>query len=368
VKTYLNGTKETYVQRRIAASIIAAVALAALTLTPAAASSRAGNVTINGSGSSFDAPLFSNWATRYTAASLNYQSLGSGTGQSQLNEQLTDFGAFDVPMLASDDFSNFSKITQFPITLGGEAIEYNLPDYTGTLKLTGNLIGEIYLGHIKKWTDPKLEKLNPGLKKLAGKPDQTITVVHRSDSSGTTYIFTDFLSRTNKTWAKNPALGASKLPAWPVGVGGSHSTGVDAAVEGTPGAIGYVEYAYLLQNKRAPAAIQNQAGKFIKPSLKGVVAEAAARKRPITTTSFSIVYLKGKSSYPISGFSWAGVYTKGSDWHDGTSLCTATKAFFHWATTTGQKGVGTSPLFYASLPKNVAAYSAAQQKKVHCSS
>ena len=336
---------------RIVTSLGAVALLATLSVGTAGASRPAAG-TINGSGSSFDAPLISSWSARYKAAHINYQSLGSGTGQSQLNEKLTDFGAFDVPMLKSDAFSNFGKITQFPITLGGEAVTYNLPGYKGKLKLTGNLIGAIYLGKITKWTDKKLVKLNPGLKKLKGKSDQNITVVHRSDSSGTTYIFTDFLSHTNSTWQKTPGLGASKLPAWPVGVGGVHSTGVDAAVNGTPGAIGYVENAFAIESHRIPAAIQNKSGKFLQPTIDGVRSDAAQVSK-ITTTHFSVVYQKGVKSYPISGFSWAGVYTKGSDWHDGKGVCKATIKFFHWAAGPGQAHVQTSPLFYVHAPRTL---------------
>jgi phosphate transport system substrate-binding protein len=352
-------------KKPLIASLLASVFLAALTLTPVAASQPRSSITINGSGSSFDNPLFMHWASIYKAAKINYQSLGSGTGQTQLTEGLTDFGAYDVPILKSDGYSNFTKITQFPITLGGEAVTYNLPDYKGKLKLTGKLIGEIYLGHITKWTDKRLTGLNPGLKKLKGKSDETITVVHRSDSSGTTYIFTDFLSHTNATWRKTPGLGASKLPAWPVGVGGNHSTGVDAAVSGTPGAIGYVENAYAIENHRTPAYVQNKNGTFLQPTLHGVAVDAD-RVSHITTTHFSIVFQKGLGSYPISGFSWAGVYTKGSSWHDGKAVCKATVAFFKWSRTTGQNGVGKSPLFYVKLPKNIAAYAASQLKKVNC--
>ena len=352
--------------KRLIASLFAVVALAALVATPAAAATRPATLQISGSGSSFDNPLFTHWASTYTKAKINYESLGSGTGQTQLNEGLTDFGAFDVPMLKTDDFSNFTKITQFPITLGGEAVTYNLPGYTSKLKLTGNLIAEIYLGKITKWSTKALTALNPGLKKLAGKTEDTITVVHRSDSSGTTYIFTDFLSHTNKTWKDNPLLGASKLPAWPVGVGGSHSTGVDAAVSGTPGAIGYVENAYALENHRTPAYIENKSGKFLQPTLHGVAVDASKVKK-ITTTKFSIVYQTGPQAYPISGFSWAGVYTDGSNWHNGASVCKATVNFFNWSRTTGQVGVGNTPLFYVKLPKNIAAYAAAQLKKVKCS-
>jgi phosphate transport system substrate-binding protein len=354
--------------RRLIASVLAAIGLAALTLTPAAAAVqhvRPATVTINGSGSSFDNPLYSAWSAHYGAAHVNYQSLGSGTGQTQLNAGLTDFGAFDVPMLSTDGFSNFSKITQFPITLGGVAIEYNLPDYTaGSLKLTGPLVCAIYEGQITKWTDKALTKLDPGLKHLKGQLDEKITVVHRSDSSGTTYIFTDWLSHTCGSWKSK--YGASKLPAWPAGVGGGHSTGVDSLVNSTKGSIGYVEVTYALQNHKTPAYIENKAKQYLQPSLKGVAADAAEVKK-ITTTSFSIVNQKGKKSYPISGFSWSGVYAKGSDWSHGTTVCRATVAFFKWATTTGQgKTYTAAPNYYVPLPKKEAAYAKSQLKKVKC--
>ena len=352
--------------RRLIASVIAATGLAALTLTPAAAHPqhvRPATTAIYGSGSSFDNPLYSAWSAHYSAASIRYQSLGSGTGQSQLNSKLTDFGAYDVPMLSTDGFANFSRITQFPITLGGVAIEYNLPHYTaGSLRLTGPLVCAIYEGQITKWTDSKLTKLDPGLKHLKGQSDEKITVVHRSDSSGTTYIFTDWLSHTCSSWKSK--FGASKLPAWPVGLGGSHSTGVDSYVNSTPGAIGYVEVTYAMQNNKTPAYIENKAKQYLQPTLKGVGADAAQVKK-ITTTKFSIVNEKGKNSYPISGFSWSGIYTKGSDWPHGTSVCKATVAFFKWATTNGQK-YGAPPLDYVKLPKEVAKYAKTQLAKVKC--
>jgi phosphate transport system substrate-binding protein len=324
---------------------------------------RPATATINGAGSTFDQPLFSYWAGEYSNASLNYQGVGSGSGQSDLNSKLVDFGAFDVPMLKSDGFSNFSKITQFPITLGGVSLIYNLPDFNKHLRLTGKIVADIYLGKIKHWNDSRLVNLNPALKKLKGKSENTITPVYREDSSGTSYIFTDFLSKTSSKWKSE--FGASKLPAWPAGVGGSHSTGVDSIVGSTQGAIGYVETSYALANNRTPAWVQNRAGNFLKATIIGVKDDAKQVSK-ITTTHFSIVYQPGDNSYPISGFSWAGVYRKGSQWTNGKDLCKTTMAFFKWSSRKGQNGVSASPLFYVPLPPAVSSYERSQISHVDC--
>lgn len=340
--------------------LAAPLAVAVLAVMAGCGSKHATSVTtLSGSGSSFDAPLFSSAFAAYSKSHrvrVNYQALGSGTGQTDLNAGTVDFAAFDVPMLKSDGFANFPKIVQFPVTLGGVSIIYNLPTFSGTLKLTGAVLAQIYMGKITKWSAPALTALNPALKTQTG----SITVVHRSDSSGTSYIFTDFLSHTSPAWASK--YGASKLPAWPVGLGGSHSTGVSADVNSTGGAIGYVETAYALQNPHkgvGQAAVQNKAGTFLKPSLAAVAADAS-QVAAVTPTHFSIVDSPGSASYPISGFSWAGLYKKESD----ATKCKAVVALFKWETTAGQK-YG-PPIDYVKLPSADSSFAGSQLAKVTC--
>jgi phosphate transport system substrate-binding protein len=328
---------------------------------------RSPSVSVTGAGSSFDQPLFDKAFSVYQRSHsirINYQPLGSGAGQLDLNTRTVEFGAFDVPMLASDGFSNFDKIVQFPVALGGESVIYNLPQYTGMVRLSGFLLGQIYLGLIKHWSDPRLVALNPGLKALVGSSEDNITVVHRVDSSGSTYIFTDFLSRTNSTWASD--VGTSKTPSWPQGVGVAKSTGVIQGVESGAGTIGYVESSYAVaddQHGVASAYVENLAGNFLLPSISGILADARQSGSP-TTTSFSVVNAEGRTSYPITGYSWAGVYRSPSDWTRGKRACELTKALFIWETSKGQKYA--PALDYATMPDAAQSYAASQLKTVKC--
>jgi phosphate transport system substrate-binding protein len=339
---------------------------------------RPADVTINGAGSTFDQPLFNSQFSAYENdnpnVDLNYQGVGSGAGQADLNNRTVDFGAWDVPEKKTDGFTDYSNVVQFPVTLGGVSMIANLPDYNGELKLSGNLIAQIYMGQITQWSDPKLLKIDPNLANLSGNEDN-ITVVHRQDSSGTSYIFTDFLSKTNKTWKST--YGASKSPAWPVGVGGTKSTGVDGIVDSTVGAIGYVESTYAIENQHNGvlwASVQSKSGTYLQPLLD-YIANDAAEKAKVTSGSFSITYLDGAASYPISGYSWVGVYKKGNEYRDwvpgskmnpgSSAICSAATALFDWQTSNDGQSYG-PPLNYVPLPSQPQSYAASQLARVSC--
>ncbi|HEV3310142.1 MAG TPA: phosphate ABC transporter substrate-binding protein PstS [Chloroflexota bacterium] len=338
--------------RRLIAASLAAVTLVVMSVVPAFASARRDGASLIAAGSSADQPLFSAAFPNYGhGVSVNYQALGSGTGQKDLNGGTVDFGCFDVPMLSTDGFSNFSKIVQWPVALFGVSIVYNLPNLNAKLYLTGTQLADIFDGHVTSWSNSELTHNNPGLKKLKG---EKIAIVVRSDSSGTSYAYSDYLSKESKRFAK-ATNSPSKTPTWPKSaIPGSHSSGVAAAVQATHGSIGYVETTYYQLNKTSfsEAYVKNKAGKYLQPSLKAVAADAAAFKRP-TSVHFSITNGKGKTAYPISTFSWCGMYKHHAD-NPGTSAgnAAASKALFQWEVKTGEGKYGPA-LTYPKLPKNV---------------
>ncbi|WP_199445669.1 phosphate ABC transporter substrate-binding protein PstS [Acidisphaera rubrifaciens] len=301
---------------------------------------------ITGAGSTFDYPLFSKafyiYSESHSDVTVNYQSIGSGGGIQQFTAKTVDFGASDVPMDAKELARAKDPVLQIPITLGGEGIAYNLPGIAKGLHLSREVVADIYLGKIGKWDDPAIVTLNPGMKL----PSMPITVVHRSDGSGTTYIFTDFLSSVSPAWKQK--VGAGKSVSWPASssVGGKGNEGVAGLVRQTPGAIGYVELAYLLQNDMTYALLQNKAGSYLYPDI-ATVAAAAATKPDVSSTDFSIVDTSCKDCYPISGYSWALVYKKPSDPHRGALV----KQVMEWMATTGQPIAKT--IGYVPLPENV---------------
>jgi phosphate transport system substrate-binding protein len=300
---------------------------------------------INGAGSTFDYPAFSKWFDAYTKVDanvrFNYQSIGSGGGQKQLLNQTVDFGASDGPMSDASLASAPGKILHIPVVAGGVAVMYNLPG-NPKLKLDGATLANIYLGNITKWNDPKIVALNPGV----DLPDLPIVVAHRSDGSGTTFIFTDYLSSISPVWADTVGKGTSvKWPA-AVGVGGKGSEGVAGQVRQLSGAIGYGELAYAVQNKIPYADIKNAAGNFIPPAPDSVSAALATAKIP-DDFRFSMVNAPGDQSYPISGASWVLVYQHPRNAERGQKLV----AFLKWAVTDGQKL--SSRLDYAPLPENL---------------
>jgi phosphate transport system substrate-binding protein len=316
-----------------------AVGILALTASVALAATQ-----LTGAGSTFDYPFFSKafyeYSQKHADLTVNYQSIGSGGGIQQFIAKTVDFGASDVPMNEEELKRAGGAVLQIPVTLGGEAMGYNLPGVGKGLKLTRQLIADIYLGKVTKWNDPKLVQLNPGVKL----PNMPITVVHRSDGSGTTYIFTDFLSHVSAEWKQK--VGAGKSVQWPVGIGGKGNEGVAGQVRETPGAIGYIELAYVLENQMTYAQVQNKAGKFLYPSIK-TVAAAAATKPNVSATDFSIVDAAGADSYPISGYSWVIVYKKPTN----PGRAKLVRDVLRWLVTDGQKVA--ESVDYVPLPQNV---------------
>ncbi|MEX0908619.1 MAG: phosphate ABC transporter substrate-binding protein PstS [Gemmatimonadaceae bacterium] len=313
------------------------------------ASSRSGSVDLTGAGATFPAPLYFKWTSDYANATgirVNYQSIGSGGGVRQVSEGTVDFGATDGPMTDTElSGAKGGRIMHFPTVLGAVVIAYNLPGFTGELHLSGPVIAEIFLDRIKKWNDAKIAALNPG----TSLPNADILVVHRSDGSGTTYVFTDYLAAISPEWARGPGRG--KDIAWPTGLGGKGNEGVAGQIKQIPGALGYVELAYARQNNLPTAAVQNSAGNFIAPSIEAITAAAegvAARLPADTDYRISIVNSPGADSYPISSFTWLLVYEQQADSVKGRKLI----EFMRWALTEGEKQA--EALDYAPLPAAIA--------------
>lgn len=317
---------------------------AALALVSAPASFAATQIT--GAGSTFDYPFFSKafyeYNQKHPDVTVNYQSIGSGGGIQQFTARTVDFGASDVPMNAHELSRAPGQVLQIPITLGGAGVAYNLPGIKKGLHLTRQVVADIYLGKIAKWNAPAIEKLNPGVKL----PNMAITVVHRSDGSGTTYIFTDFLSHVSAEWKEK--VGTAKSVSWPApsSIGGKGNEGVAGLVRQTPGAIGYVELAYLLQNNMPYALLKNRAGKYVYPAVATVRA-AAATKPNVSSTNFSIVDSGCAECYPISGYSWVMLYQKPADPHRAALV----KQIMTWLATAAQPIA--ESVDYVPLPENV---------------
>ncbi len=307
--------------------------------------SSGGGADLTGAGATFPYPIYSKWFSDYanaTGIKINYQSIGSGGGVRQISEQTVDFGASDGPM--SDDELAKAKggpILHIPTVLGADVITYNVPGVTAVLKLTPSVIADVFMGRIKKWNDTRLASLNPGV----SLPNQDILVVHRSDGSGTTYIFTDYLDKVSPAW--HSGVGKGKEVKWPVGLGGKGNEGVSGQVKQTPGAVGYVELAYAKQNNLPAALVRNKAGQYVAASVPAVTAAAAgvAQSLPANTDyRISIVDAPGAQSYPISSFTWLLVYQHQKDAVKGKKLVD----FLNWAMTEGEKSAPT--LDYAPLP------------------
>jgi len=318
-------------------------ALALTAITSAGLVAQAPDLT--GAGSSFAFPIYSKWASMYAAAGgshVNYQSIGSSGGIRQLSEETVDFGATDGPMTdAQIAAAKGGLVLHFPTVLGAVAITYNVPDITTPLKLTGPVLADIYMGTITKWNDHAIASLNPGVRL----PASDIIVVHRSEGSGTTYIFTDYLSAVSPAWASGP--GKSQTIAWPVGLGGKGSDGVSGQVKQTPGSIGYVELSYARQNHLPSAVIRNAAGAWVAPSIEGVTAAAGAAVEHLpanTDYRVSIVNAPGSEAYPISSFTWILLYQNPPDSAKGAELV----KFLKWAYANGADAA--TALDYAPLP------------------
>jgi phosphate transport system substrate-binding protein len=311
--------------------------------TPAASTTSGADLT--GAGATFPYPLYSKWFDAYSTKSgvkINYQPIGSGGGIRQLSEQTVDFGGTDAPMTDAElAKAKGGAVLHIPTALGAVSIVYNLADLSQPIKLTGDVLAAIYQGQITKWNDARIASLNAGAKL----PATDILVVHRSDGSGTSYVFTDYLASVSPAWATKPGKG--KEVQWPVGLGAKGNDGVAGQVKQTPGAIGYVELAYANQNKMATAMMKNAAGEFVAPSIASVTAAAAgaAAKLPATTDyRVSIVNAAGTGVYPISSFTWIILFEKQSDPAKGKKLTD----FLKWALSDGQ--AMEAPLDYAPLP------------------
>jgi phosphate transport system substrate-binding protein len=334
-------------------------AAAGATLLVAAVSAQQ-KVQINGAGATFPYPIYSKWFSEYNKlhpnVEINYQSIGSGGGIRQITNGTVFFGATDGPMTNDQLLAAPSKVLHFPTVLGADVPVYNIPNVTAELKFTGQVLADIFLGKISKWNDPALAKLNAGV----NLPATDITVVHRSDASGTTYIFVDFLSKTSAEF-KNK-VGVATAVNWPVGLGGKGNEGVAGLVTQTPGSIGYVELIYALQNKISYGSVQNLSGEFTKASEATVTAAAteAAQKMP-ADFRVSITNAEGKGVYPISSFTWLLLYENPKDKAQSKVMVD----FVKWALTDGQKFAGS--LGYAPLPEAVVKLEMAALQKVKTS-
>jgi phosphate transport system substrate-binding protein len=298
---------------------------------------------INGAGATFPYPIYSKWFDEYAkvdpSVRFNYQSIGSGGGQKQILAQTVDFGASDGPM-SDDNLSKApGKLLHIPTVAGADVVAYNLPG-NPALKLDADTIAGIFLGQIKKWNDPKISASNSGAKL----PDQEIVVVHRSDGSGTTYIWTDYLSKISPEWKTK--VGTNTSVNWPTGIGGKGNEGVSGQVKQTPGAIGYVELIYAIQNKMPYAEVKNSAGQFVKPTIESVTAALATADIP-DDFRFSMTNPPGKDAYPIAGATWLLVYEQQKDPAKGKKLV----EFLKWAVKDGEKMA--TDLQYAPLPDSL---------------
>ena len=330
--------------RKIVLSLLLTLGLAVT------ASAQSSNMLLNAAGATFPYPMYSKWFDVYHTVhpniQINYQSIGSGGGIRQVLAGTVDFGASDGPM-TDDQIKEFKDkrgvdILHFPTVMGADVPTYNIPGVTAELNFTQKAISGIYLGTITKWNDPEIAKANPGVKL----PADDIVVVHRSDGSGTTYIWTDFLSKASDDWKNKVGKGTSVN--WPVGLGGKGNEGVAGLVKQTPDSIGYVELIYAIQNNMPYGKVQNAAGKFVKADLAGVTAAAAGAAKDMPEDfRVSITNAPGATSYPISSFTWLLIPAQFQD----SAKRDAIKDFLKWMLGDGQKM--TEALAYAQLPKPV---------------
>ncbi len=315
------------------------------------------NVQIDGAGATFPYPIYSKWFSEYNKmhpeVQINYQSIGSGGGIRQLSAQTVFFGATDGPMTAEQQLGAAGRVLHLPTVLGGVVPVYNIPGVDAELKFTGKALAGIILGTIAKWNDPAIAASNPGV----NLPASDITVVHRSDGSGTTYIFVDYLAKVSPDFKKT--VGVATSVNWPVGLGGKGNEGVSGLVKQTPGSIGYVELIYALQNKIAYGSVQNMAGEFVRASVDSVTAAAAvAAKQMPPDFRVSITNAPGPGVYPISSFTWLLLYESSKD----KTKSKVMVDFVKWALTEGQKYA--RDLGYSPLPESVVLLEMEAVKKI----
>jgi len=337
---------------RFSRLLITAGALAALAFPAPAQTNR-----INGAGATFPYPIYSKWFTEYNKlhpeVEINYQSIGSGGGIRQLTNRTVFFGATDGPMTKDQLLAAAGPVLHLPTVLGAVVPVYNITGVDAELKFTGPVLADIFMGKIAQWNDPAIVKLNPGV----NLPGNDITIVHRSDGSGTTYIFADYLGKVSPEWKKTVGIATSLN--WPGGVGAKGNEGVAGLVKQTPGAIGYVELIYALQNKIDFGSVQNLAGEFVRASLDSVTKAAAATKGKMPPDfRVSITNAPGAGVYPISSFTWLLYYENPKDKRAGKAMVD----FMRWALADGQKYC--ADLGYAPLPAEVVAMEMEALKKI----
>jgi phosphate transport system substrate-binding protein len=310
-----------------------------------------GQTTLNGAGATFPNPMYSKWFSEYNKIhpdiQVNYQPIGSGGGIRQVTEGTVDFGASDMPMtddqLKAAEAKLKTKVLNLPTVLGAVVPAYNIPGVSGEVKFTPDILAGIFLGRISNWNDPAISKVNPDLKF----PNQEIVIVHRSDGSGTTFIWTDYLSKVSADWKS--LVGADTSVKWPKGMGAPHNDGVAGQIRQLAGSIGYVELIYAVQNNIPYGSVRNSAGVFLKASLDSVTPAAASAPKMPADFRVSITNAPGKDAYPISSFTWLLIPAQSKDAAKGKIL----SAFLSWMVTDGQRM--TNALAYASLPDSVVA-------------
>jgi phosphate transport system substrate-binding protein len=316
-----------------------------------------GRVTLQGAGATFPNPLYQKWLSEYgklhSNIRIDYQSVGSGGGIKQLKEQTVDFGASDAPLKDEDKPSFSGEVVHIPTVLGAVVMTYNLTSVSNPLRFSSDVIADIYLGKIKKWNDARIVADNPGVTL----PANDIVVVHRSDSSGTSAVFTDFLSKVSPEWKDK--VGAGVAPSWPTGIGGKGNEGVTGQVKNTPNTIGYVELVYAVQNKLPVAHVKNQTGSYVEPSIDAVTAAAASF---VASTPedlrVSITNAPGAQSYPISSYTYILVYKEQKDAAKGKALVD----FLWWGIHDGEKFA--KELQYAPLPAEIVTRAEAKIKSI----
>ena len=316
-----------------------------------------GQTTLNGAGATFPYPMYSKWFSEYNKlhsdVQINYQSIGSGGGIRQVLNGTVDFGASDGPMSDEQLAQAKTKILHIPTVLGAVVPAYNVPGISGEIKFTPESLAGIFLGKVQKWNDPAITQANPGV----NLPDKPIIVIYRSDGSGTTFIFTDYLSKISKDWSNTVGKGTSVK--WPIGMGGKGNEGVAGQIRQLQGSVGYVELVYAVENKIAYGSIKNAAGNFVKASLDAVTEAAASSPKMPADFRVSITNAPGKTAYPISSFTWLLIPVQAKDPKKGKIIAD----FLDWMVSDGQKM--TSQLSYAPLPQNVVEKVKAAIKQIH---
>lgn len=323
------------------------------------ASPVAAQIALNGAGATFPNIIYQDWMLTYNAAhsdvKLNYQSIGSGGGIRQFSDGTVDFGGTDAPMSDSAIAAIQGNVLHIPTVLGAVVAVYNLPDVTQAVRLTPDVLADIFLGKVTSWSDARITSINPNVKL----PTQDIIVVHRSDGSGTSFVWTDYLAKVSPAWQQQVGRGTSVN--WPVGLGGRGNEGVSATVRQTPGAIGYVELGYALINKMAFATLRNRSGNWVAPSLESVTAAAAGAMKdmgPNTDFRVSLTDSPGAQAYPAASFTWLLVHKTYAD----SAKARALVQFIWWAETDGQ--AKTTALGYAPLPRELRPWIQARLKSI----